>query len=55
MKRVFVFGSYALKEANSGSDLDILVELDHSKESIGMIFFIFQDELEDLFHKKLTS
>ena len=53
VKRAFVFGSYARKEANIESDLDIIVELDHSKEPIGIKFFIFQNELEDLLHKKI--
>ena len=34
------------------SDLDILVELDHS-QPIGMKFFIFQSDLEELLHKKV--
>ncbi len=53
VKRAFVFGSYARKEADFKSDLDIIVELDHSKEPIGMQFFVFQNELEDLLHKKI--
>jgi len=53
VKRAFVFGSYARKEADYNSDLDIIVELDHSNEPIGINFFVFQNELEDLLHKKI--
>jgi predicted nucleotidyltransferase len=52
VKRAYVFGSYARHEAVNDSDLDILVELDHSKP-IGMKFFIYKSELEDLLKKKV--
>ncbi|MBX2894256.1 MAG: nucleotidyltransferase domain-containing protein [Cyclobacteriaceae bacterium] len=47
VKRAYVFGSVARNEATSDSDLDILVELDHSFP-IGMKFFSYQIELEEL-------
>ena len=52
IKRAYLFGSYARHEAIKNSDLDILVELDHTKP-IGMKFFNYQVELEDLLKKKV--
>jgi predicted nucleotidyltransferase len=52
VKKAYLFGSYSRKEATPDSDIDILVELDHS-EPIGMKFFVIQNELEDLLHKKI--
>ena len=52
VKKAYLFGSYARNEANSKSDIDIMVELDHSKP-IGMKFFIYQQELEDLLKMKV--
>lgn len=53
VKRVYLFGSYARNTAVQGtSDIDILLELDYSKQ-IGMKFFSFQRELEDLLHDKV--
>ncbi len=53
IRRAYVFGSYARKTAaRKSSDLDILVELDHS-EPIGMKFFSYQPELEELLKKKV--
>lgn len=52
MKKAYLFGSYARDEADMDSDLDILVELDHS-QPIGMKFFAYQSELQDLLHKKV--
>jgi|SRR6185312_6027452 len=53
VKKAFVFGSYARDTAIKGqSDLDILVELDHSAP-IGMQFFTYQDELEELLKRKI--
>lgn len=42
-----MFGSFARNEAGNESDLDILVELDHTLP-IEMKFFGFQADLEDL-------
>ena len=52
IRRAFIFGSYARKNAARGSDLDILVELDHSRP-IGMKFFAYHLELEQLLNKKV--
>ena len=52
IRRAYLFGSYARKEGIPESDLDILVELDH-RRPIGMKFFGYQAELEDLLNKKV--
>lgn len=52
IKKAYLFGSYARNEATKDSDLDILVELDHT-QPIGMKFFAYQSELEDILHKKV--
>lgn len=52
VKKAYLFGSVARGEASTESDIDILVELDHS-QLIGMKFFIYQSDLEELLHKKV--
>lgn len=52
VKKAYVFGSYSRDEANENSDVDILVELDHSSP-IGMQFFVYQIELEELLKMKV--
>lgn len=52
VRRAYVFGSYARRSARPDSDLDILVELDHSLP-IGMKFFSFQLELEQLLKRRV--
>lgn len=52
VKRAYLFGSYARNEASAKSDIDIMVELDHSTP-IGMQFFTIQTDIEDLLHKKV--
>ena len=53
VRRAYVFGSFARKTAVSvKSDLDLLVELDHEKP-IGMKFFSYQTELEELLKMKV--
>lgn len=52
VKRAYLFGSLSRNEADKNSDVDILVELDHTKP-IGMQFFTYQQELEDILHKKV--
>ena len=50
--RAYLFGSYARNEAVKNSDIDILVELDHS-QPIGIKFFSYGVELQDLLKKKV--
>ncbi|NII23797.1 nucleotidyltransferase [Pseudoflavitalea sp. X16] len=52
VKKAFLFGSRARNEADSQSDIDLLVELDHSTP-IGMKFFTYQSDLEELLYKKV--
>ncbi len=52
VKKAYVFGSYARNEANKDSDIDIMVELDYD-QPLGMKFFSFQPELEDLLNMKV--
>lgn len=53
VKRAYIFGSFAKGTAKKGiSDIDILVELDHTNP-IGLSFFTFQYELEDLLQHKV--
>jgi uncharacterized protein len=52
VKRAYLFGSYSRNEADENSDIDLLVELDHSKP-IGMQFFTYEDKLRELLKKKV--
>jgi predicted nucleotidyltransferase len=52
VKKAYVFGSYARNEADKNSDIDLVVELDHS-QPIGMRFFAYQIELEKLLKMKV--
>ncbi len=52
VKKAYLFGSYSRNEANENSDIDILVELDHSTP-IGMRFFTYKDDLQHLLKKKV--
>ncbi len=52
VKKAYLFGSYARNNADENSDVDILVELDHSTP-IGMQFFTYADELQNLLKKKV--
>ena len=52
MKKAYLFGSSARNEAGKDSDIDILVELDY-RNPIGMKFFSYQPELEQLLNKKV--
>ncbi|MBS1778260.1 MAG: nucleotidyltransferase family protein [Bacteroidetes bacterium] len=45
-----LFGSYSREDANTDSDVDILVEL---KNPIGIRFIDLADELETLLHRKV--
>ena len=51
VKKAYLFGSYARNEAEKDSDIDLLVELDHS-QPIGMRFFAYQIELEKIIKNK---
>lgn len=50
--KAFLFGSFARGEANASSDIDILVELDHTKP-VGLKFVSMQLELQDLLQSKV--
>lgn len=50
--KAFLFGSFARGEADANSDIDILVELDHSKP-VGLKFVSMQLELQDLLQSKV--
>jgi len=52
VKKAYLIGSYSRDEADENSDIDILVELDHSTP-IGMQFFTYGDELQNLLKKKV--
>ena len=52
VKKAYLFGSYSRNEADENSDIDILVELDYSKQ-IGMQFFTYGEKLEELLKKKV--
>jgi predicted nucleotidyltransferase len=52
VKKAYLFGSYSRNEADENSDIDILVELDHTTP-IGMQFFTYGDELQNLLKKKV--
>lgn len=52
VKRAYLFGSQLSDHPDESSDIDILVELDHSKP-IGLRFIRMKLELEDLLHKKV--
>lgn len=50
--KAYIFGSVAKGEANSESDIDILVDLDYSQR-IGLLFIQMKIDLENLLHKKV--
>ncbi len=50
--KAYLFGSYSRDEANSNSDVDILVDLDYSKH-IGLGFVTMQSELQQKLKKKI--
>ena len=52
VENVFLFGSYALGEADEESDIDLLVDLDFSKK-IGFGFYSWAEELEAILKKKV--
>jgi predicted nucleotidyltransferase len=50
--KAYLFGSYARKEAESDSDIDILVDLDYSRH-IGLGFVQMKLDLEQQLHKSV--
>jgi len=50
--RAYLFGSYARNEADSHSDIDILVDLDYSQR-IGLQFIQMKIDLEKLLNSKV--
>lgn len=50
--KAYLFGSYSRGEADSNSDIDILVELDYSQK-IGWNYFAMKDDLEEKLCKKV--
>ena len=52
VKKAYLFGSHSRNMADDDSDVDILVELDHSKP-IGLKFVRMQFELESILKTKV--
>lgn len=52
VKQAFLFGSFARGAADAQSDVDILVELDHSKP-IGLHFIQMELDLEALLERRV--
>ena len=50
--KAYVFGSYARGESVSGSDIDLLVELDHSSP-VGLRFIQMKLDLEKILRLKV--
>ena len=50
--KAYIFGSVAKNEADEGSDVDILVDLDYSSK-IGLLFIQMKLDLENLLHAKV--
>jgi predicted nucleotidyltransferase len=50
--KAYLFGSYSRNEADPGSDIDILVDLDYSQH-IGLGFVQMKLDLEQKLHKKI--
>ena len=52
IKRAALFGSYARGEQNDDSDVDVILELDYSNESVDSIY-VFWDEIEEILMTKV--
>jgi predicted nucleotidyltransferase len=50
--KAYLFGSYSRDEADSNSDIDILIDLDYSKH-IGLGFVTMQSDLQKRLQKKI--
>ena len=53
VKKVFLFGSYALNEEKDNSDVDILVDIDYQKQPLFSLFELggMLEDLKDLLDK----
>lgn len=47
VNKVWLFGSYARGEENTDSDIDLMIDLDHS-QPVGLKFFGMWNDLESL-------
>lgn len=52
VRKAWLFGSYARGEADEQSDVDLLINLDHS-QSIGWGYGAWSEDLALLLHKKV--
>lgn len=52
VKKAFLFGSYVRGEGASGSDIDLLVELDYGQH-IGLLFVQMKLDLEEILQKEV--
>ena len=52
VKKVWLFGSYARGEADSNSDVDVVVDIDYSFE-IGIEYFNWFQELQEALEKRV--
>ena len=52
VKKVWLFGSYARGEADENSDVDVLVDIDHSTP-VGWDYYTWREELTDLLKKNV--
>ncbi|OLY91550.1 hypothetical protein SAMN05444008_103230 [Cnuella takakiae] len=52
VKKVYLFGSYARKEADESSDVDLLVDLNY-EEKIGWQYFIWSEDLQQILGSKV--
>lgn len=52
VKKAWLFGSYARGEANDESDVDLLIDIDHSTP-VGWDYFLWRDELARILKKNV--
>ena len=52
VRQAWLFGSYARGEADAESDVDLLVNIDHSVP-IGWDFFVWHEDLAEILRKKV--
>ena len=54
VKKVYLFGSYAENKQTESSDIDIVVDVDYSKQSVSLLDFIgWKIDLEKSLGKKV--